>query len=118
MTGETIRRVLVCVLAMLLVVSIAAAQSSDTSNTTGKKGQMSSDKNAVNSACSAEAQTAGCGSETVGHGLLKCIHAYKQAHSDFKISEGCRSAMKQLRADSGHKVHGNAGANKTTTPPQ
>jgi hypothetical protein len=49
---------------------------------------------AVDSACTTEAATAGCGNEKVGTGLMKCIHAYKQAHKkDFKISDGCKSAM-------------------------
>ena len=114
MAGKTIRRVLACLITTLLLMTVAAAQSDTQSS--GKKGQMATDKNAVNSACSAEAQTAGCSNETVGHGLLKCIHAYKQAHPGFKVSDGCRSAMKQLRADSGgHKGHSGA---KSTTPPQ
>ncbi|HEY6094787.1 MAG TPA: hypothetical protein VIU93_07520 [Gallionellaceae bacterium] len=63
---------------------------------------MKADNQAVDSACKAEAQTAGCGSEVVGKGLLKCMGAYKKAHKDFKYSEGCRDAMKQRRED--HKA--------------
>ncbi|MGZ3703582.1 MAG: hypothetical protein ACXWSD_17625, partial [Bdellovibrionota bacterium] len=52
------------------------------------------------SACTAEAQTAGCGSEQVGTGLLKCIHAYKKAHKkDFKLSDGCKAALQKEHAD-------------------
>ena len=58
-----------------------------------------SDKVAVDNACTAEATTAGCGSEKVGTGLLKCIHAYKMAHKEFKLSDGCKASMKQLRSD-------------------
>ena len=55
---------------------------------------------AVDSACTQEAQTANCGSEKVGTGLLKCIHAYKKEHKkDFKISDGCKVALKTLRDD-------------------
>ena len=57
------------------------------------------DKIAVDNACTAEASTAGCGNEKVGTGLLKCIHAYKKAHKEFKLSDGCKASMKQLRSD-------------------
>jgi len=61
---------------------------------------MSADNQAIASACSAEAQAAGCGSEVVGKGLLKCIGAYKKAQGKaFKISSGCRAAMHQRHAD-------------------
>ena len=61
---------------------------------------MAADNSAVETACSADAATAGCGSEKVGSGLLKCLHGYKKAHkADFKFSAGCKSAMKQRRAD-------------------
>ena len=64
------------------------------------KASTAPDAQAVDSACSAEAQTAGCGSEQVGSGLLKCIHAYHQAHKkDFKLSPGCKAAMGKERAD-------------------
>jgi hypothetical protein len=60
----------------------------------------SADAQAVDQACTQEAQTASCGNEKVGTGLLKCLHAYKKEHKkDFKISEGCKTAMKTLRAD-------------------
>ena len=59
----------------------------------------SADAQAVDAACTQEATTASCNNEKVGTGLLKCIHAYKKAHSDFKISDGCKAALKQLRAD-------------------
>ena len=62
-------------------------------------GEVKADKEAVNAACSQDAATAGCGSETVGKGLLKCLHTYKKEHKDFKLSEGCKSAMKTLHAD-------------------
>ena len=52
---------------------------------------------AVNSACTAEANTANCVNEKVGTGLIKCIHAYKKHHKDFKLSDGCKSAMKSLK---------------------
>lgn len=62
--------------------------------------QMATDREAVNNACSAEAATAGCGSEKVGTGLLRCIFAYKKSHKkDFKISDSCKASMKKLRED-------------------
>jgi len=63
------------------------------------KENTSPDAEAVDSACTADAATAGCGSEKVGTGLLKCMHAYKKAHKDFKFSDGCKSAMQKMRAD-------------------
>lgn len=58
------------------------------------------DAQAINTACTADAATAGCTGEVVGKGLLKCLHAYKKAHKDtFKFSEGCKTAMKQLNSD-------------------
>jgi len=65
---------------------------------------LQADRDAVNSSCSAEAATAGCPSDAkVGSGLLKCIHAYKKDHKEFKISEGCKNASHKLKAD--HEAH-------------
>lgn len=52
---------------------------------------------AVNTACTSEANTTNCVNEKVGTGLIKCIHAYKKHHKDFKLSDGCKSAMKSLK---------------------
>lgn len=60
---------------------------------------VAADAQGVNAACQAEASTAGCGNEVVGKGLLKCMTAYKQAHKEFKYSDGCKGAMKQLHQD-------------------
>ena len=61
---------------------------------------MSADAQAVDAACTADAATAGCGSDKVGTGLMKCLHAYKKAHKkDFKFSEGCKAAMEKKHAD-------------------
>ncbi len=64
-----------------------------------KNEKVKEDAQAINSACKADAATAGCGDEVVGKGLLKCLHNYKKAHKDYKFSEGCREAMKQLKED-------------------
>ncbi len=63
-----------------------------------QNGELKQDKEAVDSACSAEAKTANCGDAKVGTGLLKC--GYKKEHKkEFTISDGCKSAMKKLKAD-------------------
>lgn len=61
---------------------------------------LQADRDAVNSSCSAEAATAGCGEAKVGSGLLKCIHAYRKDHKEFKISEGCKECFTQIKSGS------------------
>lgn len=51
----------------------------------------------VDSACSAEGATANCGDKKVGTGLLKCIEEYHKSHKDFKVSDSCKQARKQLK---------------------
>ena len=64
------------------------------------KASQKPDALAIDSACTADAATAGCSAEQVGTGLMKCIHAYKKAHKkDFKVSDGCHAAMKKMHAD-------------------
>lgn len=71
------------------------------------KASQNPDALAIDQACTAEAQTAGCGSEQVGTGLLKCIGAYKKANKkNFKISDGCKAAMQKARADRKTKKNG------------
>lgn len=82
------------ILALVLASSVSAF-----ANDTAKKETLKTDRDAVNSSCTAEASTAGCGNEQVGTGLLKCIHTYKQTHKDFKVSEGCKTAMQKLHHD-------------------
>ncbi len=57
----------------------------------------------IDSACVQDAQTAGCGGEIVGKGLLKCLHAYKkvqrQTNKSFSFSSGCETALKKLHSD-------------------
>ena len=59
----------------------------------------SSDASAVDTACASDAATAGCSGEVVGHGLLKCMHAYKKAHSTYTVSAGCKAALDQMKSD-------------------
>lgn len=67
--------------------------------TSQAKENTTADAQAVNAACTADAATASCGTEKVGTGLLKCLHAYKKSHSEFKFSDGCKVAMKTMRKD-------------------
>lgn len=71
--------------------------------------ELGNEKLAVNSACQDEAKSANCGDKVVGRGLLKCIHSHKKASSDFKISDGCKAAMKSLKSEhrkaKHHKKH-------------
>lgn len=57
------------------------------------------DNDNVNTACAADAATAGCGSTKVGSGLLLCLHAYKKAHKEFKFADACKMAMRQRKMD-------------------
>ena len=57
------------------------------------------DAQGIDTACTADAATAGCTGEVVGKGLLKCLHAYKKANKTFKFSPGCKAAMQTLHAD-------------------
>lgn len=63
------------------------------------KAEMDAQRNAVESACTAEASTSGCAGKEVGKGLLKCMHAYKKANKDFKFSDSCKNATKELKHD-------------------
>lgn len=54
---------------------------------------------AINTVCTQEAETAQCGNDKVGTGLLKCLHNYKKSHKDFKITDSCEASLKQLRRD-------------------
>lgn len=64
-----------------------------------KDAVLSADAQAIDTACKADAATAGCGAEIVGKGLLKCMGSYKKMHKDFKFSADCREAMKQMKRD-------------------
>ncbi len=82
-----------------LLVTAALLAISVNAQAEGGKGQMKADAQAIDNACKSDASNTGCGGEVVGKGLLKCMHAYKQAHKEYKFSEGCRDAMKQMRED-------------------
>ena len=78
----------IVLISALLAASISLSHAEESQNPLAQ---------AVNTACAQEGTTAGCGTEKVGTGLIKCIGAYKKGHKDFKASEGCREAMKKLR---------------------
>jgi len=60
---------------------------------------MNPDAQGIDTACAPDSQTASCGSDKVGTGLLKCLWAYKKAHKDYKFTDGCREAMAKAKAD-------------------
>ena len=78
-------------MAISFVISASSAFAADAT--------IQADAQDINKACQADAATAGCGTEVVGKGLLKCLHAYKKANASFKFSDGCKTAMKQMHAD-------------------
>lgn len=77
------------VLASLLFVASTACFAND----------MKADAQGIDAACSQDAATTGCGKDKVGTGLLKCMHAYKKSHKEFKFSQGCKTALKKMRED-------------------
>ncbi len=84
-----------CLVASTILASSAFALAADASR--------QSDKAAIDAACSADAQTAGCGGETVGKGLLKCLAAHKKSNKDFKVSDECKAAIRQGHEDRAEK---------------
>lgn len=62
---------------------------------------------AVNAACAAEVPE--CSSKKVGKGLKKCIHEYKKAHKEFKISDSCKAAMVADKGKGQAGARGSAG---------
>ncbi len=79
------------ILKSILFLAIASAANA--------KENLSADAQAVDAACSQDAATAGCGTEKVGTGLLKCLAAYKKSHKEFKFSEGCKTAKQTMKND-------------------
>lgn len=63
------------------------------------KEELKKDVQAVNVACQEEAKAAGCEGKEVGKGLLKCVREYRKANKEFKVSDGCKDALKELRAE-------------------
>jgi len=70
------------------------------------KAAQGADAQAIDAACTSDAATAGCGSEQVGTGLMKCLHAYKKAHHEFKFSDSCKASLQKAHADHKAKQQG------------
>lgn len=51
----------------------------------------------VKDACATDVATTGCKGE--GKEKMQCLREYKKANKDFKFSEGCKSAFKEVRED-------------------
>lgn len=87
------------VLAATCCSAFAATQTTTTNP--GAQGHVatSADAQAIDAACKSDGATAGCGNAQVGTGLMKCIHAYKETHKDWKVSEGCKAAMQKAGTD-------------------
>jgi hypothetical protein len=81
-------KIIVLAVSLLSVSSVFAADAT-----------MKADAQGIDSACTADAQTASCGSEIVGKGLLKCLHAYKKANKSYHFTPSCKAAMEQMHAD-------------------
>jgi len=47
-------------------------------------------------ACGPDLQTAGCSGKTGGD-MMQCMRQYKEAHSEFKVSEACKEAHGEKR---------------------
>ncbi len=56
-------------------------------------------KLAVNAACKADADLAGCPKAKVGSGLLKCLNDFGKKNLAFKISASCVEAKKKMLAN-------------------
>lgn len=84
-------------LSMICIGSFAFAQAPATPPS---REQMKQEREAeaakVKAACSAEIAATGC-KEELGHGLLKCIHEYKEKNKDFKVSDACHASVKEGR---------------------
>jgi hypothetical protein len=50
----------------------------------------------MDTACATEMKTANCAMDKTGEESKKCLHDYKKAHKDFKMSEECHKAMKHM----------------------
>lgn len=76
----------------------------------GMHEEMKAGRDAVTAACKEDAAKAGCAADqTMGKGLMKCFHDYKEKNKDFKLSETCKSAhegMKDKHAEMKEKMKG------------
>lgn len=62
-------------------------------------GEISTDKQVVETACAQDTKTADCLNKKVGSGLMRCLRAYKTANPSYKLSNECKRALVNLRLD-------------------
>ena len=67
------------------------------------KAKIQAAKEEVNKACLADAEKAGCKDKEVGSGLMKCMKEYKEKNKDFKLSDSCKEASKNLHHERRNK---------------
>ena len=84
---------------LTFVVAFVAALGSHSVAFAAPTAEDKADASQINSACTQDAQTAGCSGEVVGKGLLKCLHSYKEANKSYKFSPGCKAAIQKLHQD-------------------
>lgn len=77
---------------LVLTLGLSSAFAAD-------KAELKADKSAANAACAEDAKVAQCkeGESTLGKGLMKCFHAYKKEHKDFKPSQACKESLEKVR---------------------
>jgi len=88
---------------VLFLATTVLAIASEPMTKEAVKAEVQEAKAKVNDACAEDAAKAGCtgDSATIGKGLMKCLKAYKKEHKDFKISDSCKMASKEMK----HKRH-------------
>lgn len=85
--------------AIFLTLTIAISSSAFAQTGTNTPVSEMASAQAINTVCTQEAETAKCGNDKVGSGLIKCLRDYKKAHKDFVITDSCEASLKQLRRD-------------------
>ena len=64
------------------------------------KEQMKQEREAqaakIKAACAEEITKTDC-KEELGHGLMKCMHDFKDQNKDFKVSDACKDVVKESR---------------------
>lgn len=69
--------------------------------------------NPIDTACAADAKTAGCSDKKVGSGLLTCLHEYKKSHKEFALSAGCKEQVEHRKTEVATKKADNEAVNTT-----
>ncbi len=85
---------------MILILSACTFSMAHAADTKDQmKAKVGADKDQVNTACATDAQNLGCAGKTVGHDLLKCMHAAKREKKDYKFQDSCKTAMQTFHGD-------------------